>query len=74
MTENLADAPAEKPAKKVGIILHFDTWDEAGNRMPAAPVVGVNEAGNPIRREVTMVSREIAEKMVENGKATVPLK
>ena len=65
---------ADKPAEKVGVILHFDTWDEDCNRMAAAPVIGMNEAGNPIRKEITMVSRELAEKLVDSGKASVPLK
>ena len=65
---------ADKSTEKVGIILHFDVWDEDGNRLPAAPVVGTNAAGNPIRKIVTTVSRELAEKMVESGKASVPLK
>lgn len=65
---------ADKTPEKVGIILHFDAWDDNGERMKAAPVIGVNEAGNPIRKEVTMVSRELAEKLVDSGKASVPLK
>lgn len=65
---------AEKRAKRVGIILHFDAWDEDGNRLPAAPVLGLKEGGTQIRKEVTHVSRDLAEKLVDCGKASVPLK
>lgn len=70
MEANMAEKQTDQ---KVAVILHFDVWDEDGNRLPAAPVTGTNEAGHPVREEVTMVSRAIAEKFVKSGKASVPL-
>lgn len=59
--------------KRAKIILHYDAWDENENRLPAAPIIGKNEAGNDIREEVTDVSADLAKKLVAAGKASVPL-
>ncbi len=62
----------------VEIILKYDTWDVDENgeetRMAAAPIVGTDAEGQPVRKQSTMIRREIAERLVNDGKATVPLK
>jgi len=65
-------------ARTASVILKYDTWDadETGEivRLPAAPVEGIDAEGQPVRSRETVISRELAERLVKEGKATVPLK
>ena len=64
--------------KRVAVVLKYDIWDEdeAGEvvRFAAGPVVGIDAEGQPVRDQETMVRRSVAEKLVREGKAVVPLK
>ena len=64
---------AKNDEKKVAVILHFDVWDEEGNRLTAGPVVGKNAVGGPIREKIDHVTPALAKELVVAGKAEVPL-
>lgn len=55
--------------KTARVILHYDVWDHDGNRLPAAPITGLNAVNAPIRKQVTELEVTLAESLVEDGKA-----
>lgn len=70
----MTEETTERKERMVDVILHYAVWDEHGVKHPAAPVVGVNAVGAPVRKAVTKLPASLAKRMVEDGKATVPLR
>ena len=70
----MTEETAERKERTVEVILHYDVWDHEGVRHSAAPVVGTNAVGAPVRTAVTKLPASLAKRMVEDGKATVPLR
>ncbi len=70
---------AEKTAETLDVVLHYDVWDENGERISAAPLVRdesgavlKNDIGRELRENVkTTLPKALAAALVKAGKAEI---